>query len=101
MLYKSAKERALLFIFLHPHAKSEDEDRRLLLEYPVTEWVVASSAMPSPSFWFRGHAWLSGEGCGTYLHFSAWPTVAVQDSSGIKIWLEPSMSCCHRGSVQH
>lgn len=44
MLYKSAKESALLLVFLHPRTKTEEEDR-LLLKYQVTEWVVASSAI--------------------------------------------------------
>ena len=47
MLYKSAKETALLLVFLHPHMKTEEEDR-LPLKYQVTEWVAASSAMPPP-----------------------------------------------------
>lgn len=43
MPYKSAKESALLLVFLHPCMKTEED--RLLLKYQVTEWVVASSAI--------------------------------------------------------
>jgi len=85
LLYKSAKERALLLVFLHPHRKSEEE-HRLLLKHQVTEWVVVSSAAPAPlgsRMSFRWRMWcvfaavhLADSCCSGF----SWS----QDSTGIK-----------------
>lgn len=93
MLYISAKGSALLLVFLHPHIKSEEEDR---LKYPVTNWVVASSAMPPllvqcSLMAFRWRMW----------HIFALVCSLFRIQLEIKIQLESNTSCCHWGFLQH